>query len=128
MANITCSQYWTEVKSIAECLVSESAIYTECNTAESFDQDTIRDHIFDSALHEAIDSHQWVIYYAYNLDVLQHSDNAEYGIDHGIIDASESIKAGLSTLHCHLAFWALYADVCDYIDDAIAEYESNLTE
>ena len=128
MANITYTQYWTEVESIAKSLVSEAANYTECNTEESFDQDTIRDYIFDSALHETIDGHQWVIYYANNLDVLQHSENAEYGIDEGLIDAQESIKGGLSTLHCHLAFWALYADVCNYIDDAIAEYESNLTE
>ena len=128
MANITYTQYWAEVKSIAECLVSEAANYTDRNTEETFDEDTIRDHIFDSALLEAIDGHQWVIYNAYNLDVLQHSDNAEYGIDEGLIDAQESIKTGLSTLHCHLAFWALYADVSDCIDDAISEYESNLTE
>ena len=33
-------------------------------------------------------------------------------------------QGGLDTLHCHIAFWALYADVADRISDALDTYES----
>lgn len=126
--NITQSQYWAEVQSLAELIVSEAADYTDCNTADTFDRDSVLERIHDTVLHETIDGHQWVIYYAYNLNVLQHSDNAEYMIDnHGVESAGEILKdSGLSGLHSALAFWALYADVADRIDSALDDYESNL--
>ena len=125
---ISNSEYWQEVLNIAKTLVEDAASATDCDNAETFDQDTIRDYIFDSALHQAIDSHQWVIYYGYNLPVLQHSDNAEYGIDEFGSDwIADTVKSGgLSGLHSALAFWALYADVMGYIDDAITDYEAAL--
>lgn len=125
---ISNTEYWTEVRAIAANVVQEAAERLDMTTAETFDPVAVHDEIFDTILHETIDGHQWVIYYAYNLPVLQHTDNAEYGIDQGLIDATESIKQGLNTLHCHLAFWALYADVCDYLNTAIEEYEQELNQ
>ena len=129
MSKITNVEYWSEVQAIAASLVHEAANYTDCNTLDAFDADTIRDHIYDSALNETIDGHQWVIYYAYNLDVLQHTDNAEYAADNfGSEYLADALKKGLSDLHMMLAFWALYADVSDSIGDALEEYESKLNE
>jgi hypothetical protein len=128
--NITDQQYRAEVNNLAASIVIESATYTDCNTLESFDEDTIRDHIFDNFLHETIDEHQWVIYYAYNLDVLQYSDNSDYMVDElGVEYAGQVLKdQGLSGLHSALAYWALYADVVSYIDDALNQYQENLSE
>lgn len=130
MNNITSQQYWTEVSAIAANLVSESADYTDCNTADTFDRDTILDHINDSALHETIDGHQWVIYYAYNLDIYKHSDNSDSAIDDfGDEWAGELLRSsGLSGLHQGLAFWAFYRDVQEALDSALDDYEQALPE
>jgi hypothetical protein len=113
-------EYWKEVSALAEMIVSEAA--------DTFDRDTVLEKIRDVLLHETIDGHQWIIYYAYNLSVLEHSDNSDYMVDNlGAESAGEVLKdSGLSGLHSALAFWALYADVQDHIDSALDEYESNL--
>ncbi len=128
MSQFTSVEYWKEVSSIAECLVSASADYTDCNTTDTFDKDTILDHINDSALHETIDGHQWVIYYAYNLSVLEYSDNADYMVENlGNEEAGYILKdKGLSGLHTALAYWALYADVYDALSNTLDEYEEAL--
>lgn len=125
---ITQSQYWVEIQSLAQSIVIEAADYTDCNTPDTFDRDAVLEKIHDTVLHETIDGHQWVIYYAYNLDVLQYSDNTDYMIDnHGVESAGEILKdSGLSGLHSALAFWALYADVADHIDSALDEFKNNL--
>jgi hypothetical protein len=130
MSQFTSVEYWKEVADLAACLVSESADYTDCNTVDTFDKDTILDHINDSALHEVIDGHQWVIYYAYNLSVLEYSNNEDYLIDNfGNDEAGAILKdKGLSGLHCALAYWALYADVSDALSNALEEYENNLVD
>lgn len=127
MSEITSSQYWGEVSSLAASIVEQAAQDNDLDTAETFDRDQIMEYVNDTYLHETIDGHQWVIYYAYNLDVLKHSDNQDYMIDNlGTESAGESLKQGLDTLHCHLAFWALYADVQDHLDSALDEYENSL--
>lgn len=128
MSNITNTVYWAEVASLATSIVQDAADRTDCNTVDTFDRDTVQDQIFDTVLHETIDGHQWVIYYAYNLDVLQHSDNEDYMIDQfGNDEAGCVLKdRGLSGLHSVLAYWALYADVTDRISEALDDYESSL--
>lgn len=127
MSNLSSNQYWAEVQSLAASIVADAADYTGCNTADTFDRDTITDHIYDSLLNETIDGHQWVIYYAYNLDVLKHSDNAEYMIDElGTDYAGQVLKdKGLSGLHTACAYWALYADVNDRLSDVLDEFEES---
>ena len=118
MSNITYSEYWTEVKDTAENIISE--VLNDNFTDETVDVDQVREVIYDTALHEAIDGHQWVIYYSYNLDVIKHSDNEDYMVNNfGGESLEDSLKQGLDTLHCHIAFWALYADVSDQINDVI---------
>ena len=74
--------------------------------------------IDDSEINERIDSHRWVIYTVYNLDVLRFSSNEEYGIEQGLINANQILKEdGLAKLHSVLAYWAMYADVQDWIEE-----------
>lgn len=119
---ITSAQYWNEVNSLAQ-MIAEEAMQQADN-----DRSDAEELINDSLLHETIDGHQWIIYYAYNLDVYQHSDNSSYMIDN-IGGASEILEEkGLNGLHCALAFWALYADVQEKIADALDEVENNIEE
>ena len=124
MSNITNSQYWIEVSSMAEIIAEEAMQQSDNNREEA------EDLINDSLLHETIDGHQWIIYYAYNLDVYQHSDNSDYLIDNfGNEEAGIILQEkGLDGLHQALAFWALYADVQEKISDALDEIEDNIEE
>ena len=124
MSNITSSQYWNEVQSMAVSIAEDAMSYCDNNREDA------EELINDSLLHETIDGHQWIIYYAYNLDVYQYSDNSEYYIDNfGSDDAAYVLKEkGLDGLHQALAFWALYADVQDKISEALDGVESNIEE
>ena len=119
MSNITSSQYWLEVQSIANSLATEAM--QSCEN----DRDDAEELINDSLLHEAIDQHEWIIYNSYNLDVIQYSDNEDYLVDNfGAEDAGETLKnGGLSSLHTAVAFWALYADVQEKISDELDTLE-----
>jgi len=111
-------EYWNEVNAIADIIACESM--QECDN----DREAAEELINDSRLHETIDGHQWVIYYSYNLDVIKHSDNADYYADNfGAESLASSLESGLDTLHCHIAFWALYADVQELISDKLDQYE-----
>lgn len=113
--NISHTEYWKELEALAGSIAEEAM--SECDN----DLDDAQEMINDRLLHETIDGHQWVIYYAYNLAVLQHSDNTDYMIDNlGTESAGEVLaEKGLSGLHTALAFWALYADVQDKLEDAL---------
>ena len=113
---ISNTKYWQEVEDLASYIAKEALDQTD--TLEEAEE-----LINDSLLHETIDGHQWVIYYSYNLDVLQHSDNADYMIDN-IGGESEILKEkGLSGLHSALAFWALCADVQERITAELEQHQ-----
>lgn len=124
MSNITSSQYWNEVQSTAVSIAEDAMSHCDNNREEA------EELINDSLLYETIDGHQWIIYYAYNLDVYQYSDNSDYYIDNfGGDDAAYVLKEkGLDGLHQALAFWSLYADVQDKIGEALDGVESNIEE
>ena len=117
MSNLTNQQYWNEVNSTANYVITlaiESLQYDN----EEVTSDDVMDRINDYILHEQIDSHQYAIYYAYHLPILQYSDNAEYMVDNFDSDCVvETLKQGLDSLHAALAFWAFYADVMDNISE-----------
>ena len=124
MSNFTSSQYWNEVQSLAVSIAEDAMSYCDNNRKDA------EELIIDSLLHETIDGHQWIIYYAYNLDVYQYSDNSDYYIDNfGGDDAAYVLKEkGLDGLHQVLAYWSLYADVQDKISEALDGIESNIEE
>jgi hypothetical protein len=120
MTIITAHDYTTEINDIASNLVE--SVFNE------YDEVTTKDEalelINDSLLHETIDGHQWVIYTAYHLPIVEHSNNDEYMVDNfGAEALEESLKqGGLSGLHQAIAFWALHADVSERIEDALDTY------
>ena len=102
-SDISYGEYWREIASIAKS-VSESA------------------HEYDSeihdALHEAIDSHQWVIYTAYNFDVAKHSPNDGawselYETPPENFDAVRAFCAMEQDVMAHAAFDTLTCTVCE---------------
>jgi hypothetical protein len=124
--------YRAEVKSLAENMITETFEWLDDKSDMTRDEcfDAVMDDINDHVLHETIDGHQWVIYYAYNLDVLKYSDNPDYMTDNFGDDSAGSIlsEQGLNSLHSALAFWALYADVQDNLAAHGREYFDNYVE
>ena len=119
MSELNCSSdYWAEINSIAESLVSEAMADNDN------DRDAAEEDIDDSRLHETIDGHQWVIYNGYNADVMKHSGNEDYYINNfGNDDAGYVLKErGLSGLHNVIAFWCMYADVQELLSDKMDEF------
>ena len=119
MNDLNCSSdYWAEINSIADSLVSEAMADNDN------DRDAAEDDINDSRLHETIDGHQWVIYNGYNADVMKHSSNEDYFIDNfGNESAGQVLKdGGLSALHNVIAFWCMYADVQELLSDKMDEF------
>ena len=114
MTMITASQYWKEVEATAARVIARAQ-------DESEDGGDLMEVINDTILHEEIDSHEWIIYNAYNLDVIQYSENVDYHIDNfGVEAAGEELKArGLTGLHTAIAFWAMYADVYSEVIDRL---------
>ena len=117
-------EYIEEIKGIAANLVCE-AMQTSDN-----DREEAEELINDSFLHETIDGHQWVIYYSYNNDVIENSQNDEYYRE---IYDNESIgqivaDKGLDDLKTVIAYWAMYADVQEELEAAFDEYENNQEE
>ena len=124
MSKISSSQYWNEVQSLAVSIAEDAML--QCDNS----REDAEELIYDSLLFETIDGHKWVIYYAYNLDVYQYSNNSDYYIDNfGGDDAAYVLKEkGLDGLHQVLAFWSLYADVQDKIIEALDGVESSIEE
>ena len=122
MSEITSSQYWDEIQSIADSM-AEEAMADNDN-----DRSAAKDDINDSRLHETVDGHRWVIYSAYNADVMRHSDNTDYYIDNfGGYEAVHVLKeSGLDGLHNVIAFWCMYADVQDKLSDALDAVEERI--
>ena len=101
MSEMTQGDYWREVASIAETVAEESH-------ADGLDRDDL-----DERLWETIDGHQWVIYTAYNFDILRHSPNDDY---YGTNFGAEGIATDAGMNWSALAFGALYADVQERLE------------
>jgi hypothetical protein len=117
MSEITRSQYYDKIRSIASSMAEEALADND------WDRDAAEDDINDSRLHETIDGHQWVIYTAYNLDVIRHSDNSDAYVDNfGGDDAAHILKdRGIDGLHAVMAYCAMEQDVRDILSDALDE-------
>jgi len=106
--NLTRSQYTQEIKSLATDLVFEA--YADWET-----RDEVEERINDYMIHDTVDSHQWVIYYSYNNDVIQHSDNADAYLD---VYDNESLgqivtEQGVDQLGTIRAYFAMYQDLSE---------------
>lgn len=122
--NMNYTEYYKEVNSIAENLIAEAMAEYDNDAEQAMDD------ITDCRLHEAIDSHQWIIYNSYNLSIIEHSSNDEYMIDYlGVYEVEYVLhNRGLSGLHQALAYWAMYADVQELLQDKMDEFLDNLDD
>lgn len=118
MDNITQSSYNEEIEGLASNIAEE--LLEEYETREEAE-----DYVYDR-IHETIDGHQWVIYYAYNNDVLKYSDNDEAYKD---VYDNESLGAivseqGVDSLGTVMAYFAMSQDVSEAMDKAFDDLEA----
>ena len=116
--NMTQREYWEEVESLAKSITEETLDSLDAETQakvreQGFDAVDSASEVLQERLWETIDGHQWIIYTAYNFDVLRFSDNEDYsitefGADSILTDDRDGIRWGA------LAFGALYADVQEH--------------
>lgn len=121
MDTITQSSYNEEIQDITTCLVDDmmSEHDNDREAAEEYSHDR---------LHEVIDGHQWVIYYAYNDEVLKYSDNDEAYQD---CYDNESLGAlvdekGIDGVKPMMAYFAMYQDVSELLEEAFNSFEESL--
>jgi hypothetical protein len=116
--DITDYEYYKEIRAIVENTIDE--VISEW-LDEDYDIDDVELDIekfgdvhsdIVERIWENVDGHQWVIYTAYNWDVLKISENNDYAITEFCIPAQEDY--GLNT--CALAFGAMYADCMEYFE------------
>jgi hypothetical protein len=100
--DLTEREYWKEIKALAEAIVDETA--EERGEERSAD---LLDAAFEKA-HEVVDGHEWIIYYAYNLDVIKHTRNEDAWEDLGLEQFEGKSFRDICTV---VAFWAMLRDV-----------------
>ena len=79
---------------------------------ESFVNKAILENNLD-CLHEELESSKYIIWYNYHNDILECSDNIDYALENDLIRKSKNYHM----LRQQVAYWALYADILDYIDE-----------
>lgn len=125
----TSYDYWQAVSCVCDSIID--AVNEELgNGAVEFDQDSIEEFINENCLHETLDGSQYVIYNHYSLPIIQHSPNDEYAMDNfGADHLMHSLKeGGVSSLHTAIAFWAMYADVQEKINDILSDVDFDIED
>lgn len=98
--------YWDSVESLADEVIEREKAGDDAN----------------DALHEAVDGTSWVIYTHESHAVMEHTRNSEYGTDNGLICDLDGKSFGeIVTI---FAFWSLYGDVLDALDDARERWDA----
>jgi hypothetical protein len=103
MTEITGVEYWQEIQGLANDLREEARV-GEFGVGEEAREN------FQERTWETIDSHEWVIYTAYNYPVLSHSNNDAYAVENFGV---ESIVLDGALHTAGLAFGAMYGDLWD---------------
>ena len=95
---MTYKEYWAEIASIIETVKEE----LESIGADGDDHEEIT-----TAIHEIVDSHQFIIYYHKAKHVLIHTDNLEAIEDIGL----DALAGDINKLIAATAFFAMVADI-----------------
>ena len=121
MENMTQSSYNEEIRDLATNMVEEAM------SNNDNDSDAALEAIQEDVLHETIDGHQWVIYYAYNDDVLKYSDNCEAYQDCYDNESLGALVAekGIDGVKPMMAYFAMYQDVSELLEQAFDDFENN---
>lgn len=72
-------------------------------------------------IHEQVDSSQYLIYNRYHSDILKYSDNDNALLDENLGDCLGDCTSFLDVAS-QFAYWALYRDVCDELNENVDEY------
>ncbi len=126
MTTITEKDYKDEVKASANYIVEQAVNDTRDNEPDLTGSDlkaAVSQRLYEYVIHEYVDGHEYVIYYCYHLDILQHSDNCDSALDEfGADMLADKLKdSGLDGLYQTLAYWAFYNDIHDLLGDEIYE-------
>ena len=114
-------EYWKEVATLAKDITEECFESFDTVTREEIREDNSNDNFreyLDERTWETIDGHQWVIYTAYNFDIMRFSDNSGYSAENF---GTESIVKDGELNTAAIAFGALYADVTEHSDYGVVE-------
>ena len=99
--DITRQSYWDEIRSLADDAIEA------WRDGDVADRDALSDWI-----HETIDGHKWIIYYALRADVLRYTDNKEAYEEFGGLDHCD----GLDAVMVYAAYCAMAADLTAQIN------------
>ena len=104
--SISYQEYREEVRSIADNVIEEANVYGQ--------------DVYD-VVNATVDGHQWVIYYAYNDDVVQHSDYEDAWEDcYCAEDIGQLvIEQGMTGARSVQAYFALLQDVLVEVADRL---------
>lgn len=121
---VTSFDYYQVVASLADSVIYVLNEAIDCEQVN--DKDDLLDLLNDSVLHETIDGSEWAIYNCHHLTIIQNSSNDEYMSDNlGAESLASALEGGLSSLHSAIAFWCLYADVMEIVNDILEDYEED---
>ena len=129
MNNITRKEYIKEIEELATCLVDDARDELD-DLNDLVNRENVMDWIMDNALHEAIDGHQWIIYYTYNDDVLRYTSNVgAYEDAYDNESLGELVKEkGFDGAKMMMAYYAMYNDVLEQLEEAIEDKFSEQDE
>ena len=114
-------EYYKQVEATANYVVTLAADALECDNKE-INEENLQDVISDCILFEQIDSHEWIIYNRYHLQIMENTNNEDYLIENfGEVSGND-----FHSIVGQFAFWAFYADVQEYIDGEIKEFLDDL--
>ena len=114
-------EYREEINSLAVNIVDE--LHLEVLSDEpGMESDDINEILKESGrlyeyISEAVDNHMWIIYYSYNRDVIEHSNDPDAYKE---VYDNESIgqlvsEKGLDDLNMMIAYFAMLSDVTDEV-------------
>jgi len=129
MTTITQNDYNEEVRETAQQIAEQAFSDLEYNEME-LTEENAEEIITDYLLHETIEGHEWIIYTAYHLPIIQYSDNDEYYAHNfgGEFLTDTLSNNGLGGLHTAIAFWAFYADVSELVRDEVSKQADKLEQ
>ena len=112
---ITYQEYIEEVTQLAADIIEQASEYNQ-------DLGMYVLPLYDLA-HETVDGHQWVIYYAYNDDVIRHSGNSDAWEDcYCPEDIGQLVtERGIDGARMVQAYFALLQDVTNEVHDQVED-------
>lgn len=114
MKDLTEFEYWKEIRESISSILEEEEVLTLEDYKEK--EDDIQERVWELA-----DGHQWVIYNAYNPDVIRISPNDGYFQENFGVDGWKDLD--FSTIQNQVAFGALYADLMEELYSRHEELE-----